>query len=247
MSLLQGLNVTTDINAETDYAGTGGIWESGIYNTQVKMAYLHVAKSGALGVVLVLENAAGKQMKTTQYVKSRDEKGNKNYYQRKGEKHYLPGFNIINNLCLLTVGKNLSEMIPETKVVPIYDITAKKEVPQEVEVLAELLGQDCITGVIKKISNKQTKNASGAYVKINEQREEHEVDKIFRASDRLSTVEILAGATTAAYIDVWKKANDGNTRDSYEEVAGGEHTTASAGASATASAPVQNIFAAPST
>ena len=251
MSLLQGLDVTTDISADTDYVGTGGIWESGLYDTKVKMAYLDLAKSNALGVVLILETASGKTLKTTQYVKSGDAKGNKNYYERKGEKHYLPGFNIINNLCLLTVGKNMSELVTENKVVPIYDFTAKKELPQEVEVLIELLGQECIAGVLKKTSNKQAKNASGVYADTNEERSENEVDKIFRASDRLSTVEILAGATTAAYIDVWTKANEGKTRNTFKAIpdkpgAGGSGTSAGAGASATASAPVQNIFAAPS-
>ena len=230
MSLLANLATDANIEDEKDSVGGGSrIVESGLYESTVSMAYLQKSKGGALGLFLTLK-AGDKDIKQTLWMTSGDAKGNKNYYEDKnGDKKYLPGFNTANSLCLLTVGKEIAAMEPEQKVVNVYSPEAKADVPTKVDVLTDLLGQEILVGVLKQTVDKTTKNDAGVYVPTGETREENEVDKFFRASDRKTTAEIRAQAD-AAFADTWEKKWTGVTRD---------RATKNLGAGAKVGAPAQ--------
>ena len=93
----------------------------------------------------------------------------------------------MDSLCLLTVGKEISQMETETKVVNLYNPESKTEVPTNVEMITELLGKQVLGGLIKQIVDKNVKDAAGNYVPSGETREENELDKLFQqgAFDRL--------------------------------------------------------------
>ena len=203
MTILSSLASDTSIAQETDSVGGNSALESNLYATKVSMAYLNKAASGALGLVLSL----------TLWMTSGNAKGNKNYYEKDGEKHFLPGFNHANALCLLTVGKEISAMDTETKVVKIYSSEAKAEVPTKVDVLMDLIGQEILVGLIKQKVDKTQKNDEGVYIATGEFREENEIDKLFRATDRMTTAEIRAQAAEAAFADTWEAKWAGKTRD----------------------------------
>jgi hypothetical protein len=88
-----------------------------------------------------------------------------------------------NSLCLLTLGKEISELTTEEKVLNIYSPDAKAEVPTKVQVLMDLLNQEILVGLIKQTVDKTAKDAAGAYQPTGETREENEIDKFFRARD----------------------------------------------------------------
>lgn len=241
MSLLSNLSTDEKIASEKDSVGGGSyLLESGCYNASVAMAYITKSKGGALGLVLTLKTTEGKEVRQTLWMTSGTDKGCKNYYEKDGEKFYLPGFNHANSLALLTVGKEISQLDTETKVVNVYSPEAKAEVPTKVEVVMDLLGKDIIVGVIKQIVDKNVKDASGAYVPSGETREENEIDKLFRARDRMTTAEIRAQATEAKFIDTWIEKWAGKTRDKSKGTSG---TAGAPKAAAAAKKPTTSLFA----
>lgn len=244
MNMLANLTTQDDINHETD--SVGGVLDSGLYGTTVDMAYLQKSKGGALGVVLTLKDVAnGREHRETVYVTSGDAKGNKNYYERDGQKHYLPGFNLMNSLCLLTVGKELGELAPVKKTVKVFDFDAGKELPKEVDVLEELLGQEALVGIKKVIEDKRQRGDDGQYHPTGETREKNELDKVFRAKDKMTTAEIRAQAEEAAFYATWEqkwagKTHDKSTKDAGQ--AGAPATGGSAPAAGGSSKPTQSLF-----
>ena len=215
MSLFANLATDNSIANEKDSVGGGSkILESGLYNCTVSMAHATQSAGGAMGLVLTLKTDAGQELKQTLWMTSGTAKGCKNYYEGKdGQKNYLPGFIHANSLCLLAVGKEIAQMDTETKVIPLYNAEAKSEVPTKVEVLMDLLGKEILVGIIKQVVDKTKKNDAGVYEPTGETREENEIDKLFRARDRMTTAEIRAQAEKATFVDTWAAKFTGVTKE----------------------------------
>lgn len=244
MSMFATLTTDETIADERDSIGSGGPLESGLYKSTISMAYATKSKGGALGIVLHLKTDAGREVRQTLWVTSGTEKGCKNYYEKDGERHYLPGFNLANSLALLTVGTELSGVDTETKVVPVYSPEAKAEVPTKVEVLMPLLNQEIIAGIIKQTVDKNIKNDAGVYVPSGETRDENEIDKFFRASDRKTTAEIRAQAEEARFIEMWDQRWTGKTRDRSKGTTGNAGVAGAPAKQAPAKKPTTSLFAA---
>lgn len=240
-------NVVTDssIEEEIDVVSSGfKPLESGIYTFEIKQAYAGEASSGAKSVTFQFEAADGTKFKNTQYVTSGKAKGGKNYYETKdGKKRYLPGFTTTNNICLLSAGKELHEIEMEEKVINLYDKDAGKEVPTKVMMLMDILGKEITLGVIKQIVDKNVKDGAGNYVPSGETREENEVDKVFRARDGMTVAEIKAQAEEAVFINTWKEANEGKTRNKAKGAQNGSVAGAPTAAASSAPAPAKSLFA----
>ena len=221
MSLLANLASDTSIADEKDSIGNSPL-DSGLYGLTISMAYLNKASSGALGLNVILKTLDNREVRQTFWMTSGTAKGGKNYYEKDGEKHYLPGFIQANVLCLLTVGKEISQMETEVKVLNLYSAEAKSEVPTKVDVIMDLIGQEIIGGLIKQTVDKTKKNeATGAYEATGETREENEIDKFFRAKDRMTTAEIRAQATEAVFINSWEQKWTGKVKDRAKGAAAG--------------------------
>jgi hypothetical protein len=215
MNMLANLTSDETIGEEKDsVGGSGGPAESGLYNHTVAMAYLNKSAGGAMGLVLSLKDQNNKEVRQTLWMSSGTAKGGKNYYEKDGVKHYLPGFNLANSLCLLAAGKEISAMDTETKVVNVYSYDAKAEVPTKVEVLMDLLGKEIVTGLIKQNVDKTRKNdQTGVYEATGETRDENEIDKFFRASDRMTVAEVRAKSTEAVFANTWDAKWTGKTKE----------------------------------
>jgi len=221
MSLLKNLSTDESIANEKDSIGSSGVIDSGCYLAKIAIAYITKATSGALGLVLHLKTEAGKEVRQTLWMTSGTAKGGHNYYtDKEGAKHYLPGFNHANSLALLTLGKEINSLDTETKVVNVWSSEAKAEVPTKVEMITDLLGKEIIVGVIKQTVDKTVKNDAGAYVPTGETREENEIDKFFRARDKMTTAEILAQTEEAVFINTWKDKWVGKVKDKTSKQAG---------------------------
>lgn len=222
MSALSSLKSDASIANEKDSVGGTTPLESGLYPSSVSMAYLNKAASGALGLVISLKTAENKEVRQTFWMTAGQAKGGNNYYTDKnGDRQYLPGFIQANSLCLLAAGKEVSDMDTETKVIKLYSPEAKAEVPTKVEVLTDLLNKDVIVGLIKQIVDKTKKNeATGTYEATGETKEENEVDKFFRASDRMTTAEIRAQAEEASFINTWESKWAGKTKEKAKSASG---------------------------
>lgn len=248
MNMLATLSTDKTIANEKDVIGGGSrLLETGIYKSTVNHAYVTKSAGGAIGMVVSLKTEAGQDLRQTFWMTSGTAKGCKNYYEdKKGDKQYLPGFLLGNALCLLTVGQEISTLETEQKVIPLYNAEAKAEVPTKVDMLMDLVGKEVIAAVVKQTVDKTKKNeTTGVYEPTGETRDENEVDKFFRARDRMTTAEIRAQAETASFIDTWVEKNAGKTRDKTKGVAAGGVSAPKAGlpTAAPAAKPKASLFA----
>jgi len=236
MSLLNALTSDESITPEKDSVGGSGPLESGLYPVKIAMAHINKAASGALGLVLSMKTEDNHEIRQTLWMTSGTAKGGKNYYEKDGQKNYLPGYLHANSVALLAAGKEISEMETETKVINLWSSEAKSEVPTKVEAVMDLIGKEIIVGLIKQTVDKTKKNEStGVYEATGETRDENEVDKIFRASDRMTTAEIRAQATEPTFINTWEAKWVGKTKNKAK------------GATGTAGAPAANVGKKPTT
>lgn len=245
MSLFAALATDKSISTEKD--SVGGSRESlasGLYPCTISMAHVTTSAGGAMGLVLTLKTETGSEIKQTLWMTSGTAKGGKNYYEKDGQKNYLPGFNHANSLCQLSVGKEISEIEPETKVLSLYNFEAKAEVPTKVPVLMELLGKEILVGLIKQTVDKTAKNDSNVYVPTGDTKEENEIDKFFRAEDRMTTAEILAKAAEASFVNAWDQKNTGKTRNKAKGDAGTAGAPRNSGTTAPAASkkPATSLF-----
>lgn len=247
MSLLSGLTTDESINNEKDTLGGGGALDTDLYKSTITMAYLNKSKGGALGLNIHFKTDQGREFRQTLWISSGDAKGNKNYYENKqGERNYLPGFLHADAICLLTLQKGITEMDTEEKVVNVYSPEAQAEVPTKVECLVDLINEEVVVALQKQIVDKRQKADDGSYQPTGETREENEIDKIFRASDGMTTAEIRAKAEEATFVHSWKEKWQGKTRDRSTGAAGGAKAGAPKAAGAAAggtSKPRQSLFA----
>ena len=238
MNLLAGLTTDNTIADASEAVSTGSVLTSNVYDFNVDLAYISKSTGGAIAINLHL-SANGQTLRQTVYASSGDAKGNKNFYTDKnGKKQYLPGFNVANNLALLTAGKPLSELVPEQKVANLYDYDAGKELPTKIAALTEIMGKPVSAGIIKQTVDKKAKTDSGEYEATGETRDENEIDRLFRTSDGLTVTEIKAAATDPAIKTAWLKKNFEVTKMK----AKGAVTGAVAGMPAAAAQSIPSLF-----
>lgn len=246
MSILSTLSTDDTIKVSSDTLGGNGPLDSALYPATVSVAYVTKSQGGAIGLVLHLKTEAGREHRETLWMTSGTAKGCKNYYEKDGVKSYLPGFELANNLALLTVGQEINALETETKVVNVYSYDAKAEVPTKVDMITDLLGQEIIAGIIKETVDKNVKADDGTYVPSGETREQAVLDKLFRARDRMTAAEIRAQAEEPAFIERWEQKWAGQTRDKAKGASGTAGVPKSASASAATGAskkPTTSLFA----
>ena len=241
-SVFGKLETGNDIQEEEDRLGGAVLLDSGVYEGKVNLAYVTESQGGAMCVNMVF-SIDGKDVRQQFYVTSGRAKGQKNYYEtKKGEKKFLPGFNMVNSICLLTVGKELTALDTENKVLNLYSFDAQKEVPTEVPVITDLIGQDITLGIIRQVVDKMKKEGD-EYVATGETREENEVDKFFRQRDHLTTAEIRGGSNEAKFYEAWQKKWTDQTRDKSGKSGGNAKTSAALKSGGTGGGkPTESLF-----
>lgn len=210
MTFLSNLGYQETIQEEKDILGGGyKVPDSGIYAAVIKHAYTSQAKSGA-GAINFEFDLDGVTFRETMYVTSRN---GVNYYEKDGEKHYLPSFLNADAIALFTSSKPLSEQKIQPKVINVYDFNQKKEVPTEVPMLVDLLGKSVKLGIIKEKLFKQVKNDQGNYVDGDDIIEKASISKVFSAKDNRTTSEVRAGKD-AEFYSQWLDKWQGQIKDS---------------------------------
>lgn len=220
----------------TERVSTGGyLWESGVYKSQIKMVYLDQAKSGAVSFNIILTNDEGKELREAMYIKSGNAKGNKTYYEKDGKQYPLPGYATANSMCVAATGKGLPECMQsiEKKMVNVYNVEAKKELPTERPVVMSLLGQTVTAAVHEVVEDKNIKNAAGEYVPSGETRSRNEC-KFFGNAAGLTAEEIQSGSEASKFKQ-WAEKNAGKKVDRSTGAAAASSTPAMASPAPSAS------------
>jgi hypothetical protein len=238
-------NLKTDgLEQSEDRLGGGGVIDTNAYDATIKLAYGIESTGGAKGVVLIAD-INGRDYRETVYVTNR---AGENFFLNRDDKTKkvpLPGFTIVDDICLCATGASLSEQPVEEKTVKIYDFEERKELPKSVPVLVDLIGKPVTLGIFRNMENKNEKQGD-KYVATAETRETNNIEKVFHTETKLTTAEARQGMSAGEFYDKWVERNKGQVRDR-REIKDGEAGKAGrpggppqAGASGTA--PKKSLF-----
>ena len=235
MSIFSNLS-SKGLETQTDTLGGYSPLESGAYDAEIKALYVTTSASGAMALNLVAD-VEGREYRETIYITN---KNKENFFTsaKTGKKVPLPGFTIINDLCLCAIGKELCELETETKVVKVYDFETKQELPKEVPMVTDVLGSRVCLGILKEVVDKNVKSGD-SYVPSGETREQNTINKVFHAETHMTVKEALDGKKEAIFYDKWVKKHAGQT------VNRSKGATGTAGAPkkpAAAAAPKKSLF-----
>lgn len=205
-------NLTAEgLEESQDRLGGFSPLETDIYVGKIKALYAGESSGGAMSVSLIAE-MGGKEYRETFYVTN---KKKENFFYNKDDKTKkvpLPGFTIVDDICLITTGKPLAEQESEDKVINVYDPEQKKELPKTVPMLTGVIGQNIALGILKQLENKSTKQGD-EYVPTADTREVNVVDKVFHPEVKLTVAEARNGQEQPKFWDAWVDRNKGQTRD----------------------------------
>jgi hypothetical protein len=236
-------NLTTDgLEEAGDFLGGGGLLDTGVYPATVKLAYAGKSQSSESQSVTVHLDVNGLEVRETFWVTNRN--GDNSYADKKDpkKKHPLPGFVSVDDLCLVTTGHGLTEQDIEEKVVKLYDYEAKKDLPQNVPVLVDLLGKNLHVALVRQIVDKQKKNDAGVYVNTGETREENVIDKVFHFDSRRTVSEIRNKIAEPIFIEKWAEKNAGKTRNRSKGAEGNAGVPGAKSAPAPSPKPKNSLF-----
>ena len=200
---------TNGLEEAQDRTGSGiQPLESDIYEATIVAPYVTHSASGAMAINLIAK-IGEREYRETFYVTNRE---GKNYYLNQNNKKCpLPGFTIVNDLCLIGSEQPLSEQTTEDKVLKLYDFESKSEVNKTVPVITSLIGKKVALGILKRIENKRVKEGD-TYVDSAETRTYNAVDKIFHPELHVTVAEAMHNKD-AAFWDKWLEVNKGKTQD----------------------------------
>lgn len=216
-------NLTTENLEETeDRVGGFSRLETDIYTGKIKAMYAGESAGGAKNVSLIVD-LNGREYRETVYVTNR--KG-ENFFLNKqdsSKKVPLPGFTIIEDICLMVTGQGLAEQDSwEEKTINLYNRDENKEVPTKVLMLMEAIDQEISLGIEKSIENQNEKQADGSYAPKADgsTREVNTIVKVFHPEHKLTVAEARNGIDEAEFRDKWLTANQGKTRDKTAKTGG---------------------------
>lgn len=187
---------------EEDFVSSGfAALDTDVYTATVKTAYL--GKSGSSDAVsfnAILEiDVNGKKTEVRPQIWMTNGQGGITYdvkdRQTKkptGEKKNLPGYDQVNSLFMLILGKEVGNADMEELTIKLYDFDAKKELPQAVQCFPELHGEEIQIALQKqKVDVTKKNDSSGKYEPTGKTKEINEVVKFFPGS-RLVTISEVA-------------------------------------------------------
>lgn len=189
-NVFAGKKIAKD-NIDEDYVGSGGVFDSDIYEAKIKVAYIGKAQASEARNVTLLLDIGGRELRSQTWVSTKT--GDVTYTDKKTkEVKNLPGYNQMNSIALLVAGKNLGDLVAEDLVVKLYDYEAKKELPQSVSCFTELHGETVFVAVQRQTVDKTAKNdTTGEYDPTGETRDQNEIVKFF-AGDKQVTISEVA-------------------------------------------------------
>lgn len=210
MSIFSNMS-TEGMEQAKDSVGGYSPLESGVYEATIKTVYITNSAKGAMAANLIAD-IEGREYREQIWITNA--KG-ENFFVNKqsGNKVPLPGFTILNDICLAALKKPLAQLDTEPKVFKLYDYEAKAELPKEVPTIVDLCDTKVILGIIKQIVDKNVKDGNGNYVPSGEVREENVIDKVFSAETKMTSNEVASGKTEPSFIAKWMEKNQGQTRN----------------------------------
>jgi hypothetical protein len=213
MSLFKNLG-TEGLAEKEDRIGGSRVLNTEIYEGTIKMAYAQKSTGGALGITLIMM-INGSEFSTTQYVT--DKNGNNFFHPKDANgqpnlkmKNPLPGFTIIDDLCLVTTGAPLKDQETEQKTVRIYNFDEKKELPTVVDAMTDLIGTTAYFAMFKDLVNVEERDSNNMYQVTDKTREQNEIVKVCHHPSKVTVKEQMVAAEAGqdsvepVWFDEWR-------------------------------------------
>lgn len=246
-------NLTTEgLEEQGDRLGGFQTVPTDAYVPTIKAMYAGKAAASNAQNVTIIADINGTEYRETIYI---TDKTGKNYYHPKDGKgardntkrNPLPGFSVVNDICLFITGKPLAEQVTEEKVMNIYDPEQKRELPKSVPVITATMGEKVGLAIIREIVFKQEKNTStGEYEDTSETRTQNTIDKVFHPTMQVTAHEVKntpeGQSPTPDFIPKWVEQNKGKDRDKTKGKSGAEAPKSGKPGAAGNSASTPSLF-----
>lgn len=224
MSLLT--NLSEDLGETVDNDSLGGnytVLPTGAYKAKVEHAILSPSKqenskSVTAIVKYLVENPADAENPvelTKRYTIIGVDGKNTTTDQKTKKVKYLFGYEDLNTLALVTVGKPLTQLTEEVQLVEVYDSTTRKKEPTEVTVIKELEGQELLVLIQEQRVNKQVQVGT-KWEPTNEDKQTNAVVKTVHVSGK--TLTEARDQVDAAFVEAWKEKYAGKIVDKFKTV-----------------------------
>ena len=138
-----------------------------------------------------------------------------NFYVDKDDatkRHPLPGFSLLDDLCMFVTEQGLAEQESEEKVIKLYNFEEKKELPTPVQVLTSLIGGKVKMAVLRQIVDVNAKGDDNKYHPTGKTRTENQVDKIMHPDTGRTINEYKQEIEETIFHDAWLTRNKGKDR-----------------------------------
>ena len=184
-----GVQGAADEKVEEDFIGGGGLLDTDIYTATVKAVYeTESTKSKAVALNFILD-IDGKEVR--QQIWMTNGKGGITYKAKDGSEKNLPGYNQVNSLFMLALGKEIGDTDVEEMTLKLYDYDAKAEVPKQVDCYTDLHGVEIQVAIQRQTVDKTKKDDNtGKYEPTGETRDENEIIKFFPAAAQVTISEV---------------------------------------------------------
>lgn len=213
MSNLFGNLKTEGLEAATDRVGGDFTFETDVYLAKVKVAYFGKSPKGANFLGLVFGMPDGRDYSEDVYFTN---KAGENFYVKNDKKNPLPGFTLVNDLMMVALGKELSEVSSddvEERVIKMYDRNEKKEMPTKVNMVVSLLGSEVGLAIQKSEETQMEKDGDGNYtIPTDKTRFTNNLEKVL-LPDTLHTVTEARNENEPEWAKKWTERNKGIVRD----------------------------------
>jgi len=208
--------LTSDGLEETEDRLRGGrpVLETNIYPAVIQMAYAGKSESGATSIT-ILFNLPGAPFPNYEERFWVTNKKGENFFRNKQDttkKIPLPGFTVVDDICIVTTDAPLSDQETETKVLKLWNPKNQQEEPTQVPVLVDLIGKELSVAIFKQLENKRALSGS-EWVDTAETQEVNFIDKVFHEPTGLTVVEARRGLTEGEFKEVWQERNQGEVKD----------------------------------
>lgn len=196
--------------------------ETDIYTMTIKGFYAGQSDGGAKCINIVALREDGKEYRETVYITN---KAGENFFLNKDDKSKkvpLPGFTTIDDICLVTTGKDLSEQLFEEKTIMVYDFDARKDLPKVVMQAVDVVGEKVDLGIYQIQEPKNEKNdQTGNYEPTDKIMTKNVIRKVWNTEARMTVAEAQNGVEEqGVFWAKWQETHKGKVDDSKVKSAG---------------------------
>ena len=187
---------TEGMERQADTLGGGKVLlPTDIYKLHVKYAYLGESSGGALSITVV-GSVNGGDYSETFWITNKEKK--QYYMSKNGKKVPLPGFTIIEDMCLFATGKSLSQQNTIDKIIEKYDPETSSMQKASVPVVEGLLDKDVLVA-ISQVKEFKRKKFDDGYHTISETTGYSGIGRVVRLDKELTADEVLEDVEEPAF------------------------------------------------